>query len=212
MKVLPYNSDTLKEAVSILKKGGVVAHPADTCFGLAADLMNPIAFKKVQDIKGRDAQKPMSIMISVTQQLKISRYAVLDDFSTYIIETLFPGAVTVILPKGPEIPDYYFPENPNIGIRVPMHNMTQDMLTAFKGPLITTSANPSGKKICLSHQEVIKVFKNNEFQPDLVIEGKTNLREASTVIKPEKDHVKIIRKGPVTASQLGAILGISVKD
>jgi len=211
IKVVPFNPDTLKEAVSILKKGGVIAHPADTCFGLAADAYNPKAFHKVQDIKGRDFKKPMSIMIPVVQLLKIKKYAILDDFSSYVVSKLFPGAVTLILPKGPEIPDYYFPETPNVGLRVPMHNLTQDLLSAFKGPLITTSANPSGKGLCFSHEEVIKAFKKSKYKPDMVFQGKTtNHNLASTVIEVKNDHVKIIRKGPVTASQLEAILGVPV--
>jgi L-threonylcarbamoyladenylate synthase len=213
MKVVPYTPETLKEAVSILKNGGVVAHPADTCYGLAGDLMNPAAFKRIQDIKGRDYFKPMSVMLSVIQMLNINKYAVLDNFSSYVAKKLFPGAVTLILPKGPGIPEYYFPETPNIGLRVPLHDVTQDMLLAFKGPLITTSANPSGKDLCFTHKEVIKAFEDNEYKPDLIFEGKLNNHNlASTVIEVKKDFVQIVRKGPVTASQLKTILGVLVID
>jgi len=213
MKVVPFNQETLKEAISILKNGGIIAHPADTCYGLAGDLMNPEAFKKIQDIKGRDYFKPMSVMLSVMEQLKIKKYALLDNFSSYVVGKLFPGAVTLILPKGPEIPDYYFPETPNIGLRVPLHDITQDILLSFKCPLITTSANPSGKDLCFTHKEVIKAFKDNEHQPDLIFEGKLNNHKlASTVIEVKKDFVQIIRKGPVTANQLKTILGVTVKN
>ena len=78
MKVVPFNLDTLKEAVSILKDGGVIAHPADTCYGLTGDLMNSKAFRQIQKIKGRDHAKPMSIMFSVPEQLKIAKYVVLN--------------------------------------------------------------------------------------------------------------------------------------
>jgi L-threonylcarbamoyladenylate synthase len=213
MKVAPYNPDTLKEAISILKNGGVVAHPADTCYGLAGDLMNPEAFKKIQDIKGRDYNKPMSVMLSVMEQLQIKKYALLDSFSSYVVGKLFPGAVTLILPKGPEIPSYYFPETPNIGLRIPLHDITQDILLKFKGSLITTSANPSGSELCFTHKEVIKAFENNEFKPDLIFEGKLNNHNlASTVIEVKKDFVQIVRKGPVTANQLKTILGVLVKE
>jgi len=212
MKVIPFNTDTLKEAVLLLKNGGIVAHPTDTCFGLAGDLMNPEVMKKIQAIKGRDYKKPMSIMISVAQQLKMARYVKLDDFSSFVTYTLFPGAVTLLLPKGPAIPDYFFPEERLIGLRVPLHNLTQDMLTAFNGPLITTSANPSGKDICFTHEEVVEYFKKSEHGPDLVFTGKINSRHlASTVIEVKKNYVRITRKGPITASQLGAILGVNVR-
>ena len=212
MKVAPFNLDTLQEAIYILKNGGVVAHPADTCYGLTGDLMNLKAFRKIQAIKGRDDAKPMSIMISVPEQLKIKKYVVLNDFSTFIVRKLFPSPITLLLPKGPEIPDYYFPETPLIGLRVPLHDLTQDLLRAFDGPLITTSANPSGKKLCFSCEEVIESFKGKKHQPDFVFEGKiTKYQKASTVIAVKKKHIRVTRKGPITASQLESILGVPVK-
>ncbi len=213
MKVLPFNSETLKEAVEILKKGGVVAHPADTCFGLAADLMNEKVVEKIQLIKGRDYKKPMSIMISVPEQLKIRQYVKLDDFGSFVAKQLFPSPVTLILPKGPMIPHHYFPDMDTVGLRVPLHDKTQDILLSFGGPLITTSANCSGTDLCFSHDEVIKNFKKSEFKPDLVFEGRLEgSGKASTVLEIKKNHLHVLRKGPLTASQLEAILGVSVKE
>jgi len=213
MKVVPYTSETLKEAVKLLKEGGVIAHPADTCFGLTADVMNPEAYRKIQQIKGRDYKKPMSIMISVAQQLQMKRFVKLTEFSSFITYKLFPGAVTIILPKGPDIPAHYFPEVDTVGLRVPLHNMTQDILSAFKGPLITTSANPSGAPLCFTHEEVVNSFADSPLKPDLIFEGKTNHFDlASTILEVEGDHIKIIRQGPVTAAQLESILGVSVKS
>ena len=92
-----------------------------------------------------------------------------------------------------------------------MHDITQDILLAFKGPLITTSANPSGKDLCFTHKEVIKAFKDCERKPDLIFEGKINNQNlASTVIEVKEDFVRIIRRGPVTANQLETILGVRV--
>ncbi len=213
MKVLPFNPENLKEAVSVLKQGGVIAHPIDTCFGLAGDLMNPDAFHKIQAIKGRNLQKPMSVMISVPEQLHMKKYVKLDEFSSFVTFKLFPSPVTILLPKGPSIPDYYFPDTPMIGLRVPLHDGTQDLLRAFKGPLITTSANPSGGGLCFKHQEVIEAFKKQTVQPDIVFEGEViNNDKASTIIAIEKDHIRLIRTGPITASQLRAILGVPVKE
>lgn len=213
MKVLPFNPDNLKEAVAILKQGGVIAHPTDTCYGLAGDLMNEETFRRMQAIKGRTANKPMSVMISVPEQLHMRKYAKLDEFSAFVVFKLYPSPVTIILPKGPAIPPYYFPENPTIGLRVPMHDRTQDILRAFKGPLITTSANVSGGPLCFKHQDVVEAFKRRREKPDLVFEGEVrNSQHASTVISIQKDHLQIIRKGAITASQLQSILGVPVKE
>lgn len=213
MKVVPITPETLREAVKILKNGGVIAHPADTCFGLAADLTNETAVRRVQAIKGRSGLKPMSVMISVMEQLKIEQYAKLNDFSDMIQDKLFPSPVTLLLPKGPAIPDFYFPETDLIGLRVPMHDLTQDLLRLFGGPLITTSANCSGDDICFKSEDVRRSFENQEAQPDLILEGELKEhRLASTVIAVKEDHACIVRKGPLTASQLEAILGVRVQE
>ncbi len=139
-------------------------------------------------------------------------YVKLNEFSEFVAKQLFPSPVTLVLPKGAKIPKWYFPENPNIGLRVPMHDLTQDLLRAFGGPLITTSANLSGGDICFDSDEIIKIFKKLKNKPDLIIQGKlTQHDKASTVIAVESDHVRILREGPITASQLESILGVAVK-
>ncbi len=110
MKTIPFNAETLREITEVLKNGGVIAHPADTCFGLTADINSIKGYKKIQMIKGRDYKKPMSIMISVAEQLKMEDYVKLDDFSSYIAYKIFPGAITLVLPKGPKMPKHYFPD------------------------------------------------------------------------------------------------------
>ena len=207
-----YNKESLAEAVKILKKGGVIAHPADTCYGLAADLMNPEAVRKVQKIKGRDGNKPMSMMIPVIMKDDLADYAEMDDFSAMVCDELLPGPVTILLPKGPKIPDTFFPESPYIGIRIPYDMLTQDLLTAFHGPLITTSANLSGESPCATSEETEAIFKKHEDKPDFIFEGAVgNECLPSTVILVEDKAIKIMREGPMTKEQIEDILGVGIK-
>jgi len=211
VKLLDINPRNIRQTVQALKAGGVVAHPADTCFGLAADLMNPKAVKKVQAIKGRDGKKPMSIMLPAAFQVRLKDYAKLTAFTRGICDKLLPGPVTILLPKGPAIPPWYFPETDLIGIRIPYDPFTQDLLNAFRGPLVTTSANLSGQPLCCSHEEIQKCFKNKKAKPDLIFEGEMDPDcVPSTVILPEKNRVRILRSGPVSAKELEGILGITV--
>ncbi|MBU0705739.1 threonylcarbamoyl-AMP synthase [Patescibacteria group bacterium] len=212
MKCLENNAENIKEAIKVLKAGGVIAHPADTCYGLAADLMNESALKRLQQIKGRDAGKPMSIMLPAYLKPKISQYAVLNEFSEAVCEKLLPGPITIVLPKGPKIPDYFFPEMPTVGIRIPYDAKTNDLLMAFNGPLITTSANLSDQPVCCSCQDVISVFKNNEHYPDLLLDGEIHgACLPSTVITLENDRVRILRPGPMEKEQMEAILGLTAE-
>jgi L-threonylcarbamoyladenylate synthase len=213
MKYIKNSSENIPEAIRILKAGGIVAHPADTCYGLAADLMNPEAVKKAQKIKGRDGEKPMSIMIPAFMKGQIEDFAELDDFSSMVCDTLLPGPVTILVPKGKKIPAYFFPESPYIGIRIPYDFLTQDLLTAFQGPLITTSANLSGEAACATYEDVKAIFEEQEYQPDLILEGEISGDcLPSTVILIEDKKLKILREGPMTKGQIEGVLGFSDYD
>ncbi len=209
MECVDFNPESLKKAVKILKNGCIIAHPADTCFGLAADFKNPDALKRLQEIKGRNSDKPMSIMIPVFMKPEINKYAELDEFANFVCKKLLPGPVTILLPKGPEIPDYFFPNSPYIGLRIPYDIMTEDILMAFKGPLITTSANLSDEPLCSTCKEVQEIFKYKQNKPDLIfLEAIHNVCKPSTVILIEDGKIKITREGPIKKDQLEGILGI----
>lgn len=211
MKILRPDAGHMPEVIALLKKGGVIAHAADTCFGLAADLMNEEALKKIQKIKGRDAKKPMSIMLPAYMKPSLSDYALLDDFAEGVCDKLLPGPVTIVLPKGPKIPAYYFPETDSIGIRILYDMFTEDLLTCFHGPLITTSANRSGKPPCCKHEEVAQIFRDKKYQPDLLVEGKIKHDcKPSTVIEVKNGKIRILREGPLKKEELEAILGIHI--
>lgn len=211
MKRLANISENIAAAVLVLKEGGVIAHPADTCYGLAADLMNPQALKNIQNIKGRDSGKPLSIMLAAYMKPKLGQFAQLNDFSEMVCEKLLPGPVTIILPKGPKIPDYFFPELETVGVRIPYDRMTNDLLTKFHGPLITTSANLSSQPVCCDAKEVMQVFEDQENRPDLLLEGDVqNHCMPSTVLSLEDDSIKILREGPLKKEQIEAILGLSI--
>jgi L-threonylcarbamoyladenylate synthase len=209
MVILEYTPENIKKAARVLKRGGVIAHPADTCYGFAADFKNKKALKKVIKIKNRDTANPMSIMLPVIAKDDIVKYAVLSDFARMVTDRLLPGPVTILLPKGPAIPKDYYPDTPYIGIRIPYDSLTQDLLTAFMGPLITTSANISEEGSAATGQEVIKLFKNRPHRPDIVFQGKINSDCLPSTVILVKDHdIQITRPGPMTESRIRRILGI----
>ncbi|QQR83114.1 Sua5/YciO/YrdC/YwlC family protein [Candidatus Peregrinibacteria bacterium] len=152
-------------------------------------------------------------MLPVTQLPHLEAYAEMDDFARMVSERLLPGPVTLLLPRGAKIPTFYFPDTPVIGIRVPMHQLSQDLLTYFNGPLITTSANLTGQPIYFHHEAVMDHFADHAYQPEWVLEGTCDEHQkASTVLKVLKDSVQIYREGPLGKHELEAILGCEVSE
>lgn len=209
MKILDINSENIREAVKVLEGGGVVAHPADTCYGFAADLMNEQALRRLQAIKGRDADKPMSIMLPASMKGIINHYASSDAPVWSLCQKLFPGPVTVVVQKGSKVPSYFFPNIDTVGIRIPNDELTQNILEAFGGPLITTSANPSGVAPFSGSNEVLTAFANHEDQPDLMFQGRIDGEcMPSTILRPTNDGIEILREGPISKAEIERILGL----
>ena len=195
--------------IQTLHSGGVIAHPADTCYGLAGDFTNKKTVERIQKIKGRDAQKPMSIMLPLSIKAAFLRtephahYALLDDFAQRVCEKLLPGPVTLLLPKGPAVPKWYYPDSPLIGIRIPDDKLTQEILEAFGSPLTTTSANLSGEPPCLTGDEVKGLFEHAENKPDLIVDGSiVGDGMAATVILVKDGKLEIVRKGAMSEEEL----------
>jgi len=207
MKCLKNNPENIEKVVQTLREGGIVAHPADTCYGLAGDLMKEEALKKLQLIKGRDAKKPMSIMLAAYMKPELQGFADLNEFAEMACEKLFPGPVTIVLPKGPRIPDYFFPELETVGVRIPYDFKTNDLLMKFKGPIITTSANLSDQPVCCTCEDVIRAFEESEHKPVFLLDGEIQGPcLPSTVISLENDEVRILREGPMQKEQLEGLL------
>lgn len=192
------NKVNVKQAAKTLKESSIIAHPADTCYGLAGLLGKQKVLKKMQTLKGRDGQKPISLMFFKELWSKEGeRYAQLDEHSKKICQALFPGPITLILPKGPAIPEWYFPETNLIGIRVPEDQNCQMLLKGLDDPILTTSANLSGELLCQTAEEIQKAFKNQTDTLAMILKSPTPVpQKPSTVILIQDKEINILREGP----------------
>ncbi len=196
MKLIEYNKTSKLLIKKILSDGGVIAHPTDTCFGLAADFTNKKAVEKVIKIKKMVDSKPMSIIVPSINDISI--YAVMSKLAKEIATKYMPGAITLLIPKTKNIPSYYYPETSLIGIRVPDIFLTRDL--TIQSPVTTTSANITGTKELYTASEVFNLFKNNVYAPDIVLDVKTSLNnrnKPSTIVKIVGETIAIIRQGDI---------------
>lgn len=169
MKILKISDHTLDEIVdacaTVLRNGGVVAHPTDTCYGLAADISNPLAVEKIAAIKGTSSDKPLSIIVK--DIAAISEVADIEERHRNAIHSHLPGRYTLILPK--RLDCTYQLEHRSIGVRIPDYEFTKKLIEAF-GPVTTTSANITGHAPLYDAGDVMKEFAETAVQPDLVVD------------------------------------------
>lgn len=193
----------LKEAVRVLKKGGVVAIPTETTYGLVCDPRNAKAVRKIFRIKGRDEGKPLQLIAASRTQ--VTALAALNPFAKKSIMKHWPGPLTLLLPlkKGIRIAPKVSPKR-TIGIRVSSAPIVRALARAFAHPVAGTSANRSGNTPAFSSQGVVDAFKDYPAKPDLLIDaGSIPRNKPSTVARIHDDgRVEIFRQGAIRLVRL----------
>ncbi len=189
----------LEQAIAILQRGGVIAFPTDTVYGIGASLQHPAALQRIYDLKGRHPDKPLPILIS--------RAAVIDDLRPDVDERLieqahqfWPGALTVVLPAADHLPSEVKAPDNTIGVRLPNHSIPLTIAEHAGGAIAATSANLSGQSPAIAAAEIRETVGS---ALDLVLDGGFAPQEnPSTVIRVVDGEIVVLREGVITASEL----------
>lgn len=186
-------------ACSYLDKGGVIALPTDTIYGIAAKVDDSNALDKIYKIKNRDTTKPLSICLSQIDEVDSITNQKLHP---KILRSLLPGPITILLKRGENLNKDLNPGIDTIGVRVPNHNFIV-MVARMVGPLALTSANRSGETSPLMAEdfkelwpELDCVFDCGLLQKQLDDNLSNNQRLGSTVVDLTQPNVyNIVREG-----------------
>jgi L-threonylcarbamoyladenylate synthase len=207
LKVSADNSEesVLESAAAIVARGGVIAYPTETFYGLGADATNEQAVKKIYKIKGRKFKNPISIIIGRTENL----YPLVESVSPAaqkLIQAFWPGALTIIFKASNGVSPVLTAGTGKIGVRVSGSNAAQVIAQKLGHPLTATSANLSGKPECSRASEVAKQIGN---KIDAIVDfGPTIGDKVSTIIDVTCDPPEILREGTITRQSIENILGI----
>ncbi|MBT9161031.1 MAG: L-threonylcarbamoyladenylate synthase [Dehalococcoidia bacterium] len=138
-----YQTEAIKEAASLIQKGGVVAFPTETVHGLGADAFNPKAVALIFEVKKRPRFDPLIVHIAELSDVKkVCLHA--DDRAGKVMEWFWPGPLTVVLPKTPEVPDIVTAGLPTVAVRLPSHPVALSLIREARTPIAAPSANLFG--------------------------------------------------------------------
>src|SRR5574340_869411 len=192
----------VQAALAVLTRGGLVAFPTDTVYGLAADIANPNAIAGLFTAKGRDTNKAIAVLVGGVEQLD----SITPGFSSAarsLAARFWPGALTLVATRRPELPDE-LSALPTIGVRMPDHRFALRLLRTA-GPLAVTSANNSGAENPLTATDVLDQLGG---RIDLVLDGGPCPGGIpSTVVDCTVPDVKILRQGAISAADIRQALG-----
>jgi L-threonylcarbamoyladenylate synthase len=199
LHLLSATDKAIAKASSIIKHGGVVAHATETCYGLACDLTNEAAVKKLFAIKDRPEYLPVSALFPSIEEAK--QWVVWNASVEELAERNLPGPLTIVLPVQPDVQIFVqlnVQTEPTAGVRVSSHPVAQKLSELSGIPLSTTSANLHSQSNPYSVQEIMEQFSGREHKPDLILDsGRLEQYESSTVVAVENGTVKVVRQGAV---------------
>jgi len=188
-------SKSVNRACKILKRGGIIAYPTDTLYGLGVDPENSQAVERLYDLKERSEEKTVSLMFSGKEML-YQHFRDVAPLEKRAIENLLPGAITIVL----NIPEDNSYSNETIGVRIPNNDFCRKLVDKYGKPITTTSVNKSGMQPAMSASEVNDYFTD---KIDLIMDGgELPKSEGSTVIRINNENIEILRQGILTEKEI----------
>lgn len=180
----------IQQVCDRLKKGGVIAYPTDTTYGLGCDIFSRQGVRTIYQIKQRDARKPFSFICADLSDA--ARYAHVSNVAFKIMKRHLPGPYTFVLEATRVVPDSLVTRQKTVGIRIPDDQIALAIVRELGHPLVTTSANLSGEEPLHDPHEIEQQMGR---QLDLVVDGGIRLGDPSTVISLIDDRIEVLREG-----------------
>jgi tRNA threonylcarbamoyl adenosine modification protein (Sua5/YciO/YrdC/YwlC family) len=180
----------VRRAADIVRRGGLIAYPTDSCYALGCDRGDAKATERLRRIRGIDERHHLTLMCRDVAE--ISRYAMVDDAQFRLLKSAAPGSYTFILRARKEVPRR-LTRKKTIGVRVPGHPVAHALLAELDQPMVSATLLLPGASMPLSDPQVIRA--SLEHRLDLVIDGGACGVEPSTVIDLTGETPLVLRKG-----------------
>jgi L-threonylcarbamoyladenylate synthase len=184
----------IDKAADVLRRGGTAAYPTDTVYGLGADIYNADAVRKVYSAKRRPSSMPLPVLIADISQLN-GLVSSMPPAALVLINTYWPGALTIILDKTPAFDSPLLSGGNKIAVRQPAHAITLQLIKELGRPITGTSANRHDMKTALTADEVREQLGS---EVDFVLDGgRCPGGTESTIMDMTVSPPRIIREGAI---------------
>lgn len=199
----------VRRAAEILKRGGLVAFPTETVYGLGADASDAAAMARLYAVKRRPADHPV-IVHCADAQTAFEWAREVPEAARKLAAKFWPGPLTLILKRSPRAADFVSGGQDTVGLRVPRHPVAQALLKAFGGGVAAPSANRFGR---ISPTTAAHVRADLEADVDLVLEGgASEIGIESTIVDLSGTRAVLLRPGAIGREALEAALGAPILE
>lgn len=195
------SEEILNKAAKLIREGQLVAIPTETVYGLGASAYDSEACKKIFEAKGRPGDNPLIVHIKEPKQAE--EISVTNSLYYKLAESFMPGALTIILPKKPIIPDTVTAGLDSVAIRCPENEIARKLIELSERPIAAPSANSSGKPSPTTAKHVYDDLQGKI--PMILDGGECRVGVESTVIKITEDSIILLRPGEITVDMLKTV-------
>ncbi len=186
-----------------MRKGGIVAFPTETVYGLGANAFDPEAVSRIFEAKGRPGDNPLIVHIAELAQIDELASSVSDD-ARRLIHAFFPGPLTLVFQRSEKVPPSVTAELDTVGVRMPDHPMATEFLRECGVPVAAPSANLSGRPSPTTWQAVLEDLDG---RIDCILEGEaTDIGLESTVVDCSEDVPRLLRQGAISIERLREVV------
>ncbi len=204
MKVAVATPQVITKAAAIIREGGLVAFPTETVYGLGADALNSLAVAKIFEVKNRPRFDPLIVHIANFSSIR-KVCSLVDKRTKKLIESFWPGPLTLVLPKTQAIPDIVTAGLPSVAVRMPSHAVALELIREARTPIAAPSANPFGY---LSPTTAEHVKEQIGEKIDLILDGgRCPVGVESTVLDVTGPDPIILRPGGLPIEEIEAVIG-----
>ena len=191
--------EQIDKGVSILKQGGIIAYPTDTVYGLGTGIGFPQAIKQIYEVKERPLNMPLPLLLSDVSQVTELAESV-SPLARLLIQRFWPGALTLVLPASPSVPDIITSGGKTVAVRIPAHPVPIALSRGLGTPIVGTSANLSGQPSPLTADEVYGQLGG---KIDFVIDGgRCPGGKESTIVDVTGGKPVIQREGAISRAEI----------
>ncbi|UCD09625.1 MAG: threonylcarbamoyl-AMP synthase [Dehalococcoidales bacterium] len=192
----------IEEGIKILKRGGIVAYPTDTVYGLGACADNYQAVKRIYEVKNRPMDMPLPLLVSDTSWIERLTPSI-SETAQKLIDSFMPGALTLVMKKADSVPDIISGGKETIALRIPGHPVTIALIKGIESPLIGTSANLSGNNSALTADEVRSQLGD---EIDYILDaGRCPGGIESTILDLTREIPVVLREGAIPAVEIDKV-------
>lgn len=194
----------LVRAAAILRRGGLVAFPTETVYGLGADGLNEGAVRRIFAVKGRPADNPLILHLAGWEEA-LPLVAEWPEAAARLAEAFWPGPLTMVLRRRPQVPAVVSAGLPTVAVRVPAHPVALALIRCARVPIAAPSANASGRP---SPTEAAHVLADLGDGVEMILDaGPTEIGVESTVVDLTAAVPRLLRPGGVSVAALESVLG-----